>query len=179
MAPKLLDVALVAAESCGIPKSNIFLLNFYQEQIPEDHQSWSTLLDHGEQDWVSVVNPDDTTAAYFSTSGTSGLPKAAVIPHSYLVSQGEMQVFKSAVSYEVSDCRSFCSVNADKPIDFDSYRPSSISCLHIPPSAPHASENRDNMLRYATIRSREILGYVTKLPHYSDRDSSTYYGWVI
>jgi hypothetical protein len=44
------------------------------------------LLQHGEQDWVEVDDPS-TPAAYVSTNEITGLPKSAIIPHSYLDSQ--------------------------------------------------------------------------------------------
>lgn len=100
--PKTLEVALVAADSCGIPQSKIFVLNFHNERVPAGHQPWNQLLAHGEEDWERVEDPDRTPAAYVSTSGTSGLPKAAVIPHSYLVSQAEFQMKTSAVRYKIS-----------------------------------------------------------------------------
>ena len=84
---KVLDVATEAAKQCGIPLSNIFILNFHGEATPDEYQSWNSLLDKGETDWVQVEDPN-TTAAYFGTSGTTGLPKAAIITHGYLVSQG-------------------------------------------------------------------------------------------
>lgn len=65
-------------------------------------QSWDKLLACGELDWETVADPDNTPAAYVSTSGTSGLPKAAVIPHSYFVSQGEFQLKITSVRYKVS-----------------------------------------------------------------------------
>lgn len=40
-------------------------------------------------DWVRS-ECEDRDAAYVSTSGTSGLPKAAVLGHGYLVSQGKL-----------------------------------------------------------------------------------------
>ena len=99
--PKVLDSTIAAAKECSIPHSNIFVLNFRGEEVPTGHQSWSELLNCGESDWVRVEDPDHTPAAYVSTSGTSGLPKAAIIPHSYLVSQGEYQERISTVSYQV------------------------------------------------------------------------------
>jgi acyl-CoA synthetase (AMP-forming)/AMP-acid ligase II len=99
---KTLDITKAAAEKCGIPLSRIFVLDFQQEVIPDDFQSWNNLMSHGEKDWVQVDDPDTTTAAYVSTSGTSGLPKAAIIPHSYLVSQGEFQDEISVTRYKVS-----------------------------------------------------------------------------
>jgi acyl-coenzyme A synthetase/AMP-(fatty) acid ligase len=86
--PGVLDVAAAAAKECGLPLSNIFILNFQGEETPDGYQSWNSLLDKGETDWVQVEDPDTTPAAYFSTSGTTGFPKAAIIPHAYLTSQG-------------------------------------------------------------------------------------------
>lgn len=48
------------------------------------------LLDHGQSNWIRFSNETiakATPAAMFSTSGTSGLPKAAVLSHYALVSQ--------------------------------------------------------------------------------------------
>jgi len=64
------------------------MLNFQGEATLDGFQSWNSLLDKGETDWVQVEDPDTTPAAYFSTSGTTGLPKAAIITHGYLTSQG-------------------------------------------------------------------------------------------
>ncbi|TVY23471.1 Acyl-CoA ligase [Lachnellula hyalina] len=83
---KVLDVATAAAKECGIPLSNIVVLNFHGEATPDGYRSWNSLLDKGEKDWVRIKD-QDTTAAYFSTSGTTGFPKAAIISHGYLVSQ--------------------------------------------------------------------------------------------
>ncbi|CZT12351.1 related to acyl-CoA synthetase [Rhynchosporium graminicola] len=86
---KSLSVSLRAAEECSIPISRIFILNFESEDIPPARQSWEKLLCHGEMDWTQDSS-EDIEAAYVSTSGTSGLPKAAVISHGYLVSQGKI-----------------------------------------------------------------------------------------
>jgi long-subunit acyl-CoA synthetase (AMP-forming) len=98
---KTLEVANIAAKECGIPQSKIFILGFHGEQVPEGYQSWTSLLLCGEKDWVRVDDPDNTTAALASTSGTSGLPKAAIIPHSYFRFQGEFQDRISSVRHQV------------------------------------------------------------------------------
>ena len=108
--PKTLDVSVVAAERCGIPPSNIFVLDFHGEEVAEKYHSWNALLECGEKDWVEIPDPDNTPAAYVSTSGTSGLPKAAVISHSYLVFQGEYQDRISKPKYKVCSPFSQCSI---------------------------------------------------------------------
>lgn len=100
-----LDISIAAAREFGIPDSNIFVLNFRNETIPTNHRSWNALLEHGDQDWIEVKDLS-TPAAYVSTCETTGLPKAAIIPHSYLTSQAaiiEKQLLaKEGISYLVA-----------------------------------------------------------------------------
>jgi len=81
---------VAAAKELGIPDSRLFVLNFHGEEVPEAYQSWTKLLECGERDWDTDLDASKTTAAYVSTSGTSGLPKAAILTHSYMVSQAEI-----------------------------------------------------------------------------------------
>ena len=58
---------------------------------------FSTLMDHGEADWVRLHSLDVSktkVAALFSTSGTSGLPKVAPISHYALIAQHEVLYYK-------------------------------------------------------------------------------------
>ncbi|KAH8684849.1 hypothetical protein BGZ60DRAFT_524048 [Tricladium varicosporioides] len=101
---RTLRTSINAARECGIPVANIFILNFKSESIPVEYTSvkpWSCLLDHKEKDWVQVGDPD-TPAVYASTSGTTGLPKAAIISHSYLTSQGKIVEDLAAAEGKVS-----------------------------------------------------------------------------
>jgi long-subunit acyl-CoA synthetase (AMP-forming) len=85
-----LTTAKTAADECRIPRSKIFVFNVRGEVVPDGHRSWTELLQHGDSDWTLVADTHSTAAACISTSGTSGLPKAAILSHSYMVSQAEI-----------------------------------------------------------------------------------------
>lgn len=66
-----------AAQSATLPQRGSFL-------------SFAELLNHGERDWIRFNDEQTakaTSAAMFTTSGTSGLPKAAILSHYAIVSQ--------------------------------------------------------------------------------------------
>jgi acyl-CoA synthetase (AMP-forming)/AMP-acid ligase II len=83
-------------------KFQYLCLQYAREIVPDRHQSWTQLLPNGEADWTSVSDPDNTAAAYVGTSGTSGLPKAAILSHTYMVSQAEILSRTLSVSQKVS-----------------------------------------------------------------------------
>jgi acyl-CoA synthetase (AMP-forming)/AMP-acid ligase II len=97
-----IDTAVAAAEKCNILQENIFVLHFHEEEVPNGYKSWRSLLKHGTRNWLSVNNPADTTAVHASTSGTSGLPKAAVLSHAYMTFQGETHCRTLSSNQDVS-----------------------------------------------------------------------------
>lgn len=82
-----LDVAKKASNAAGLPTENIFVFNPRYDDVPFDCQSWWRLIEHGEANWEPVSDPVNEPCCYISSSGTSGLPKAVVVPHKYLENQ--------------------------------------------------------------------------------------------
>jgi 4-coumarate--CoA ligase len=100
--PGLLKNSLEAAQEYGLPESSIYLFDAFETGAEADvatFPSWQRLLEYGEEDWVTVKNPSRAVAQYASTSGTSGLPKAALLPHSYHVSQAMLRLTDDTLSY--------------------------------------------------------------------------------
>ena len=88
--PEMLQPILSAAKECNIPKTNILIFDVGGQSIPQGFQSWTTLLEHGEEDWVrfnDLKTARETEAARLFSSGTTGLPKAAIVTHHNLVAQ--------------------------------------------------------------------------------------------
>ncbi|OCL07921.1 acetyl-CoA synthetase-like protein, partial [Glonium stellatum] len=100
--PPMLNTALTAAELYGLPRSAVLVFDEHEANPYSDLKSWNILLSHGESEFERVPDPTTTVAAYFTTSGTSGLPKAAMISHSYLVAQAAFHCEKAiALPYPV------------------------------------------------------------------------------
>ena len=88
--PEMLEPVLAAAKDCSIEKSRILVLDVLGQAIPESFCSWETLLNHGEEDWIKfddLERAKKTEAARLFSSGTTGLPKAAMISHYNLIAQ--------------------------------------------------------------------------------------------
>ncbi|OQV09713.1 hypothetical protein CLAIMM_13805 [Cladophialophora immunda] len=87
----------------GMPPVLIF--DQPEQPLRRGFLSWRTLLEHGQRDWVSFDDEEQcaaTPAAYFFSSGTTGLPKAAVISHRNLIAQHILVTESHKVPYEVS-----------------------------------------------------------------------------
>ncbi|TVY85924.1 Acyl-CoA ligase, partial [Lachnellula willkommii] len=88
--PEMLKNSLAAAKKCGVPQSNIWIFDVLGQTIPSGFRSWTELLSHGEKDWKRFDDEKtckETTATRLFSSGTTGLPKAAVLSHHNLISQ--------------------------------------------------------------------------------------------
>lgn len=89
-----LAIVTEAARKCQISETRIFVLDSPNQQRADGFQSWHSLLSHGEADWQVLGDQYGKTsrsvALVASTSGTTGLPKAAEISHGALVAQCEM-----------------------------------------------------------------------------------------
>ena len=88
--PEMLEAVIAATQECDIAKSNILILNVLDQAVPEGFISWETLLSHDEEDWVRFNNTETakkTEAARLFSSGTTGMPKAAIISHHNFIAQ--------------------------------------------------------------------------------------------
>ncbi len=103
--PDLLSKILPTVHETGVSLENVRLLELGELQGAAPFVSWTSLLEHGEEEWVAFddeFKAKATIAALMSTSGTTGLPKAAEISHYALVSQSVMLYDSKEKPYEVS-----------------------------------------------------------------------------
>lgn len=95
----------------GVSASKVFALDTDSRRLPKPGtvpkfpcSSIQELLNHGERDWVRFSSEEEaknTTAALLSTSGTTGLPKAAMISHHSFVMQSIMLEDSKEKPYKV------------------------------------------------------------------------------
>ena len=102
--PGLLENVVQAAEECSIPRSKIFIWDAHGEDVPQSFESWNVLLEYDERDWICFENEEqseNTTAALMSTSGTTGLPKAAAVSHRAQIAQNIVISHSKGNPYEI------------------------------------------------------------------------------
>lgn len=137
--PELLDNILAATKEVGLPRNNIFIFDTQShQQVPLDFKSWRWLLRQGEKDWVKFDNLEEaqrTTAARLFSSGTTGLPKAAMITHHNFIAQHTLMYDINKPDYEVS-CHLFSSHQ-----HLFSYFSPSLSFVHVVVTKLPRSEN--------------------------------------
>lgn len=95
--PEIVSPLLSATKAVGIPDSHVRIFNVLGQDVPTGMQSWKTLLEEGEADWLrfdDLKSSQETTAARLFSSGTTGLPKAVTITHHNMAAQ-QYLVFES------------------------------------------------------------------------------------
>lgn len=153
----------------GVPAFKVFALDTHFHSLPKFHtvkrfscSSIQDLLNHGECDWVRFSSEEEaknTTAALLSTSGTTGLPKAAMISHHSFVTQsimledGKNKPYK--VNLTVRPPNTIPDTNT-RSIDISINQSAGVSRLCLPYCTHRAHSRRCTDLHYAPLRTAEV-----------------------
>ena len=104
--PEMVQNIVAAAKQCEIPETNILIFDVMGQKVPPGFSSWTRLLEHGEVDWVkfdSETQSKATTAARLFSSGTTGLPKAAIQTHYNFIAEHTLVFEANPKSFPVGD----------------------------------------------------------------------------
>ena len=104
--PEMIENIVAATEQCGIGKKDILIFDVMGQEIPQGFSSWTQLLGYGEDDWEHFDNEAQskaTTAARLFSSGTTGLPKAAIQTHYNFIAEHTLVFESNPRPFPVSD----------------------------------------------------------------------------
>ena len=82
-APDLLPTVVSVTHELNIPNRNV-LVFAEEHETPPEFGSWEKLFHYGEGDWIRFNSEQmsrETPACLVTTSGTTGLPKMAMLSH--------------------------------------------------------------------------------------------------
>lgn len=106
--PEPLSESLAAADATGLPRERTWVFDTWEEDFvaPKDVRSWKTLFQAAEssEDWYrfdDLETSKRTPAAIQFSSGTTGLPKGAILSHYNLVAQHTLVYDTNPRPYQV------------------------------------------------------------------------------
>ena len=107
---KLLQKLIATTDNLGVPDWNIFVLDYFQQRpFSSKYKAVHDLLMRGQMDWIRFENEGQaksSTAILLSTSGTTGLPKAAMHSHYSLIMLSYLLADSKDKPYEVRGLKS-------------------------------------------------------------------------